>query len=374
MSALDDAIRHQRAEALRIERERQRALLEAYRQIEARLRTELDALAAAIAEAQAAGVEVTPAILSRGRTAIPNVQALKGETYAEAAERVRRRYDALLAQTEAELARYGRFAEGVIANGQRAAATTALGTAEGVLAAARGTPPPGVATAFNRLPVAAIEELVGNLGDGRPLRELLDGLGEQASAAARQALIEGLGKGLSPRQLAREFRLGTNTSAVRALLISRTEINRAYRDSTLATYRQNAGVVSGWRWVCAGSKRTCPACWAKHGAVYPLDRPFGSHPACRCCAVPVTKSWAELGFGDDIPDTRPAIPDRDELFGKLTEAERRRVLGATVYALWEAGEVDLADMATPTRSARWGPGIRVTPLYALRQQLAQAAD
>lgn len=372
MTAFDDATAAQRAAAMRSERESQRALTEAYRIIQRALRADLDALTAALAEAQAAGVEITPAILGRGRAAIPNVQALKGETYAEAAERVRQRYLALASQTEAELARYGRYAETVIANGQRQAALAALSTSEAVMTAALGTPPPGVSVAFNRLPTGAIEALVGNLGDGRPLGALLDGLGVEASAAGRKALIEALGKGLSPRQAARAFREGTGVSAARALRVNRQELNRSFRDAGLENLRLNREVCDGWTWAASGSRRTCAACYAKHGTFHKLDEPFQSHVCCRCSCVPHTKSWAELGFGD-IPDTRPQLPDRDTLFGKLTEAEQRSILGSRAFDLWQAGEIALEDFATPTHSRVWGGGIRQTRLYELARIGAQEA-
>jgi len=368
MSDLDRAIARQRAAALRGEREAQRALESAYRAILLRLQSESNALIAALAEAEAAGVEITPKILAQGRTAIPNVQALKGETYKEAAERVRQRYAALTAQTEAEMARYARYAEGVITTGQRAAVQAALPASEAVMAAALGTPPPGVSVAFNRLPVGAIEELVGALGDGSPLGDLLDGLGAEASKAGRAALIEGLGKGLSPRQLAREFRLGANVGAVRALRISRNEINRAYRSASLENYRANSDVVTGWRWLCAGGKRTCGLCYAMSGKVFPLSTPFASHPQCRCAITPVTR---EIPGYQSPPDPE----DGPTVFARLTEKEQRTILGRGKFALFQAGDDwDWDDLVAQTRDARWGAGRRERALNELVARQAQAAD
>ena len=338
MTALDRATAAQRREALRIERASQRALTDAYRAVLARLQGDLDELTTRIAATQAAGETVGASWLDRDS-----------------------RYRALIAQTEAEIGRYSRNAEAVIANGQRQAATAALGTSEAVMAAALGTPPPGVVATFNRLPVGAIEELVGNLGDGRPLSDLLEGLGAEASKAGRTALIEALGKGLGPRQLAREFRLGTNESAVRALRISRQEINRAYRDASLANYRANSDVCSGWTWVCAGSARTCAICFAKHGTFHKLDEAFASHICCRCCCVARTKSWEELGFAG-IPDTRPEIESGSTLFGRLSEQDQRTVLGPGKYTAFHQGKFLLSELVEETYSPIWGPGLRERPL------------
>ena len=351
MTALDAAAAAQRREALRIERASQRALTESYRAVLARLQGDLDALTTRIAAAQAAGETVGASWLNRDA-----------------------RFRALIADTEAEIGRYSRNAEAVIANGQRQAATAALGTSEAVMAAALGTPPPGVVATFNRLPTGAIEELVGNLGDGRPLSGLLDGLGAEASKAGRAALIEALGKGLGPRQLAREFRLGTNESAVRALLISRTEINRAFRESTLRTLQENREVIKNWRWLAAHGKRTCLACLARDGSEWPLSKPMPTHPACRCAIVPITKTWRELGI--DIDDNRPEIETGESWFERQDEATKRGMMGPLAFDLFQQGKITLPDFIGERTSRRWGTSTyqRSVREIMVGQEYDRAAD
>jgi SPP1 gp7 family putative phage head morphogenesis protein len=352
MTALDRATAAQRREALRIERASQRALTESYKAILARLQADLDALTTRIAAAQAAGETVNANWLSRE-------------------ERAR----ALMAQTEAEIGRYSVQAERVIANGQRAAALAALETSDAVMVAALGTPPPGVSVAFNRLPVGAIEELVGNLGDGRPLSGVLDKLGKLQSQAVRQALIQGIGAGEGPRAIARRVREqfiardGTVRGAgYHALRLSRNEVNRAYRDSTLANYRAQGGLVTSYRVICAGGTRTCGMCYAMSGQVFPLDRPFASHVCCRCCVVAVTRALE--GYQEPpIPDDGPTV------FARLTEEQQRQILGAGKYEMYANGDGwDWADLITETRSAIWGRGRRETPLYQLQREQTVAAD
>lgn len=336
MTALDAATARARAEAMRAEREAQRSLTLAYRAILARLQGDLDALTTRLAAAQAAGETVGQSWLLRND-----------------------RYRALIAQTEVEIGRYSRTAEAVIANGQRQAATAALSTSEAVMAAALGTPPPGVVATFNRLPTGAIEELVGNLGDGKPLSVILSELGPLAAEEGRRAILEGIGIGLSPRQIAREFRLGTNTSAVRALRISRQEINRAYRSASLENYRANADVVTGWRWLCAGGKRTCGLCYAMSGKEFKLDQPFASHVACRCTVVPICK---------EIPGytSLPQSDDGPTVFGRLSDEDQRAILGRGKYELFKSGDMSLDDLVQGTRSTAWGPGRRERTLAEVR--------
>jgi len=344
MTALDDAIRQQRQAALAIEREAQRRLTEGYKAVLARLQADLAATTQRIATLQAEGVTVTQAVLNNDA-----------------------RFRTLIAQTEAEIRRYSEQAAGVIANGQRQAATAALGTSEAVMAAALGTPPPGVGVAFNRLPVGAVEELVGNLGDGRPLSALLDGLGVEASKAGRTALIEALGRGISPRQAAREFRKATGVGAVRALRLNRNEINRAYRDATLANYKANSDLVIGYRWLCAGGPRTCGLCYAMSGKVFRLDQPFASHVCCRCTVTAVCREVA--GYQSPrLPDDGPTV------FARLDAATQEQILGPGKYALYLSEDWDWDDLVMETRSAVWGRGRREAPLYALERAQAVAAD
>ena len=53
---------------------------------------------------------------------------------------------------------------------------------------------------------------------------------------------------------------------------------------------------SGWRWQAALTGNTCPVCISMHGSIHPVEEEMESHINCRCCSVPVTKSWEELAL------------------------------------------------------------------------------
>ena len=112
------------------------------------------------------------------------------------------RYRALRRQIDDELRRFSDFMEVSVTEGQRAMAAAALEhsatTIRAVAAEAR------VATNFNRLPVSAVENLIGMAGDGLPLRTLLDEAGKGAGDRLAQQLVNGIALGRGPVEVARQ--------------------------------------------------------------------------------------------------------------------------------------------------------------------------
>lgn len=114
------------------------------------------------------------------------------------------------------------------------------------------------------------------------------------------SLVQGEGMAQAQRRLRDELgiqtdrRKGFKRNFYRTLLIARTEIMRASNLGALAVYEQNQDVLSGWEWVATRDERTCPRCGALDGKRYAfgdpvLAPPSGSHPGCRCTAVPVLR-------------------------------------------------------------------------------------
>lgn len=273
------------------------------------------------------------------------------ETPAQA--RRSRRVQELLIQVEQQIAAWTAIVEQQVTAGQRQA-----------IAAASANPlPPAVNVTWNKLPVAAFEDLVGRLADGTPLADWLEQFGAEARQAAREALITGLGRGAGVRQIAANVRRALNTTAVRALLTSRQAILSSYRQAALANYRNNNSVIKAWRWSASLSTRACAACWALHGQEFPLSEPFASHPACRCAPVGISRSYAELGI-DGIPEPEPP-PKGADVFATLSEADQRRILGPNKLRLYQEGRLRLADLVVETDGGRWPPGKREATLREL---------
>ena len=226
-----------------------------------------------------------------------------------------------------------------------------------------------VSAGFNLVPREALETMVGFLQDGTPLSELMRDVSRDALKAAKKELVEGLAAGENPRKVARRIFLGSNKigepvilPAERALRIARTETLRSYRVATIENYRANASIIKGWRWLCARGPRTCIACIAMDGTEHDLSEMMSSHVCCRCTEVPI------LIFGDE-----PQSPIEDWLRGRTQEENLKSFGSRARLEAWRSGGVPLSAMATKTTDPKWGDGVKITPLYKLRERYPNAS-
>jgi SPP1 gp7 family putative phage head morphogenesis protein len=242
----------------------------------------------------------------------------------------------LRAQVEEEINRFAGFAERVI-NSEQARAVALVGQQ----AAEIGL----INTSFTRLPREALIDLIGNLSDGSPLRTIFAGFGKEAADAIQRELISGIALGRGPRQVARAIRPHLGHSLTRAMTIARTETMRVYRSSSIRTYRENADLLSGWKWQASLSGRTCAACIAMHGTIHPVTEDFASHPNCRCATVPILMDAPRTyEFGEDWFDRQPL-------------EVKEKVLGSKAALLaYQAKQVTLPDFVGSSTSAKWGAG------------------
>lgn len=319
------AARHRRS-ILRGEAESARTILAAWRRVERRILVAQMRVIRKIERAQAAGLEVSPAWLFQ-----------------------QERYFEYIAVIRSEAERFAALAEGVARAGQ----DRAVGL--GVRHAGEAMRAVGVDAGFIRVPKEQLEYLVGMLGNGSPLEALFKTFGDQAAAKAKTTLIEGLGRGLNPRVIAKRLARAIGATPTRALLIARTETIRAYRMATLENYRANSEVVSGWRWTSARDKRTCPICLAMDGQEFSLEASMGTHPACRCAMTPINR-YRPVSRGTG-----------EEWLKKQPEDYQRQALGPGRWELWHRGDVALADLVKVTRSPEWGEGRALRPIAELAQ-------
>jgi SPP1 gp7 family putative phage head morphogenesis protein len=209
---------------------------------------------------------------------------------------------------------------------------------------------------FARLPTEAISELVGVMQDGSQLSKVLDRLGGEAARDIREALITGLGSGHGAAKIAREVRRAIDMPRWNALRLARTEVLRAYRQSSLETYAANDDILDGWYWLSAKSTRTCAACWDLHGTFFPLSKTFfPAHVACRCTSVPAVKG------------SHPNITAGSVLFNELPGIQQQAILGPSRYEMFKAG-TPLDDFVILTRDKDWGGAYQVRPLWKMRSQ------
>ena len=309
-----------RASLLRSERDAARRLVSAYTDAWAHIRQQLQQLTDAIESSRQFGVEFSPSWLFQ--------QA---------------RYRALLAEIEQEMVKLAEAAHISITRGQ----VQALRHAEFYVGSLFAEV--SIVRQFAGLPRLAFESIVGFAGDGSPLRDVLADLGAETGKAMDTALKRAVLAGLPPREVARQVRQEAGGALSRLLVIARTETLRAYREGVRLSLH-DAGFRQ-WRWVASLSLRTCPACLAMHGRVFPVAEPFGTHPNCRCTLVPV--------------DEGIEVPDADAWLRSLSPEQLESVLGRERAQLYRAGSIQREDFVVEQEDARWGRTVRVKPLKQL---------
>jgi SPP1 gp7 family putative phage head morphogenesis protein len=258
------------------------------------------------------------------------------------------RYRELLGQLTDELEGYTDYAERTIADRQRQLARLGIRQAEQAIATQ------GFRAGFNRLPIEAVQNLVGLSGNGAPLRNLLVASWPASAQRLTHELVNGVALGYNPRKTARLMAQGMASSQQRMEVIARTEQLRAYRFANLESYRAS-GVVTGYKRLATLDRRTCAACLMDDGALYELNEEMPEHPQGRCTFVPVVE-------GIKAPTWRTG----PEWFVEQSPQTQRDILGKGRYYAWQNGDYELDELVTVKPNATWGDSLQVTPLRELQ--------
>lgn len=267
------------------------------------------------------------------------------------------RLASFIVQARSEFEKFGSVVGEVLSETQLDAVKLAEQQIPNFVEAINGPAPVGYA--FNRFPRAALTQMVGHLSDGSPLATLTKSFGDDAAGKLNAILANGMALGRNPLVIARQMRDVAGTLGIaRARTIARTEMLRAYRESSRRTMLANQDVVQGWRWHSALDDRTCAVCYAMHGRTFKLHASMATHPNCRCVQIPITKSWKELGFSGVADLTLPykATVPGETWFKGLSKVQQRKVLGKGGQLAYEKGLVKLDDFVQDTYSAQWGYG------------------
>lgn len=272
-------------------------------------------------------------------------------------------------QVDAELRRYGgRVLEATNVLTVQAADEAIAFSRDFVRAAARDLGLPGADT-FGVAPLLQRDRLVEAVANttAGPLRELAASFGEEGAERVVAGLVQGAALGENPLRTARRIRADVvETYRGRSRLIARTEAQRVAREVSRQRYERDPA-VGGWRWLSSTDRRTCPACFAMHGSLHPVEETLDGHPGCRCTMVPVLR--AELrGLG-----TEPLIRPGEELFAELPDDAKLAVLGPSKLEAYQDGRVNLAAFAERRHSERWGSHVRASSLERAERRGPTAA-
>ena len=257
------------------------------------------------------------------------------------------RWQELRRQVDAELGRYSGYLNGRIVDGQRNMALNALSHSQTAINAIAMDSE--IQVQFNRLPISAVENMIGLAGDGSPVRALLDEAAAAGPDAMAQELVNGIALGRNPLEVARRaIRQGLGQTFTRMATIARTEQLRVYRETTLQSYRAS-NVVSGYRRLSARDQRTCIACLFADGRYYELNESFDQHPNCRCVALPVLRNVPAVEYETG-----------QQWFRRQPDSTQRAMMGRGRYEAWRARAVSLDDLVSRDWDDVWGGSLRPT--------------
>lgn len=201
-------------------------------------------------------------------------------------------------------------------------------------------------------------------------------LSSDAVAVMRRELIRGIDVGANPREAAARMVAraegGFNGGLTRALVISRTEILDAYRQTSHQIHNANSDVVTGWQWWAELDRRCCPSCWSMHGREFPTAAPGpDDHQQGRCTRLPVLAPWSQLGI--TTPEPPAETVDARSRFLSLPQAAQVAVMGPARLALLLSGRIGWTDLAFQRVTRGWRPSFAPTPVAVLAR-LAAAPD
>jgi SPP1 gp7 family putative phage head morphogenesis protein len=300
-------------------------------QLEQAIDANITALALEMAEAQRTGGTITYTMLWR-----------------------QRRYQTLIAQLHDEVAAYNKWATEYIKGGQLSLGKLGISHAAETVQLSLMEGGQGVGIFFDRLPVSAVETMVGIAGEGGPIYTLLQQAYPEAVNKLTNILIENTLLGKGPRQTAREMIDGTAASLNHSLTVARTEQLRVYREAARQQY-ESSGLVESYRRLSAKNDRTCAVCLALDGEVYPTNELMHVHPNDRCTMVPNVTGMPRVEWETG-----------EEWLKKQDLEVQQQIMGQGAQELWSSGKIDLKDLATKTEHEIWGPSLQQTPLSGLQ--------
>lgn len=261
-----------------------------------------------------------------------------------------RRYGILLDGIRDELTRYQAFTQVEMSTAAREAIRLGEGNARILTAASLGDA--RIAAKLTRINPAAIEKLLGFLTPEGALFKRLEKLAGVTADRVASAIIEGVGLGKNPKDIARAITKQMGMALTDSMRMTRTVQLWSYREANRASYLANNDVVKGWIWY-ADVAKACPACLAMHGTVHGLDENLDDHFNGGCSATPLT-----IGSKNDIPSG-------ESVFSQLPEAEQKARMGADKWQAWQDGKFSFDQLATQHSDEVYGHMRSETPLWEL---------
>lgn len=198
---------------------------------------------------------------------------------------------------------------------------------------------------------------------------LVELFGQEMADEIRSTMLEAIRTGMGPRYVASALVRTLGQGLTWALRTARTSMLYGYREATIASYRRNSHVVTGWYWHAhLADSRVCIGCVAQHGTFHSLDEMLNDHHNGRCAMVPATISWADLGVQtEEVSDFQSG---RD-WFNAQPVDRQRQMMGDSMYRAFQDGQFQWEDLSRPYYDTVYGQMRRAPSLVELLGDLAE---
>ena len=256
------------------------------------------------------------------------------------------RYQKLLAQMQVEMTYYNLWVAEYVVENQRKMAVLGINNATELIQLSLLEGGLGAGAFFDKLPVEAIELMIGNAGKGGPVYALLQEAYPLAVDQMTDALIRNVALGLGPRVTAEQMMNGVAGGLNHALTVARTEQLRVYREASRQQY-EISGAVQKYMRFASKSGNTCALCLALDREIYLSKDLMYVHPNDRCTMIPIVNGVKPPGW------------ESGEDWLKRQDPElQQKILGKKAQELWSNGDIELMDLVKKTEHDIWGPSLQ----------------
>lgn len=249
-------------------------------------------------------------------------------------------YNRLLEDVNREMTKFGGYLQVELSQSSREFIGKGLEAGRLMTASVGGD---AVIARWINLNAGAVEQLVGFLAPDSPLVDYIETIAPQTAERLQRYLLEGIGLGKNPRDIARLISRALGVSLTDALRLARTVNIYAYREANRASYIANSDVVQGWVWNSALQPgRTCMSCVAMHGTVHGLDETLNDHHNGLCTMLPLV-----------VGAQNPVDTMGEAWFNGQPEAVQKLMLG-NKYDFWKDGKIAIWQLTTTHTDSVFG--------------------
>ena len=200
---------------------------------------------------------------------------------------------------------------------------------------------------------ATLQAIVKEGVIGKPMKEWFGGLAKGTQTKLRNQIAAGVALGESTPTIVRRVSKGYAITKRQAQTLVRTSVNHVSNQARMVTMQANTDTIKGWQFVATLDARTTDICMSHDGKFYKLNEGGNQYPPlhhqCRSTAVPVSKSWEELGlkglkappagFRASMNGQVPANVRYPQWLRAQPKSVRREILGPGRAELFDRGVV-----------------------------------